>query len=168
MSNLTKIKICGLFREADIKYVNEFLPEYIGFVFAESKRKVTPNQAFELRKKLNPEIITVGVFVNESVELQQELIHNGTIDIIQTSTHVGEYLIFDSPTPGSGQTFDWNTIPKTDKPFFLAGGLNADNVGSAIKKVKPYAVDVSSGVETDGVKNRDKIKRFIESVRGGN
>jgi len=165
----TKIKICGLFREEDIDYVNSIYkqtnkPDYIGFVFAPSKRIVTPEQALQLRKRLDSGIIAVGVFVNEPIEFQQELVRNGVIDVIQNPTHVGEYLIFDSPNPGSGQTFDWSTIPKTDKPFFLAGGLNPDNVAAAIARVKPYAVDVSSGVETNGVKDYDKIKAFVKNV----
>ena len=174
MSEIIKTKICGLFREEDIDYVNQFAPlyeggvrrtggvDYIGFVFAPSKRIVTPEQALRLRKRLSPDIIPVGVFVDEPLELRQELVRNGVIDVIQTPTHIGEYLLFDGPKPGSGQTFDWNTIPKTDKPFFLAGGLTPENVRQAIAIAAPYGVDVSSGVETNGVKDYDKIKAFIE------
>jgi phosphoribosylanthranilate isomerase len=175
----TKVKICGLFRPEDIEIVNalEDKPDYIGFVFAESKRKVTPQQALKLRTggqgrpPLHPDIIPVGVFVNESPEFMQSLVKEGVIDVIQTPTHVGEYLIFDSPNPGSGKTFDWNTIPETGKPFFLAGGLNPENVAEAIKKTSPFAVDVSSGVETNGIKDAAKIKEFIRrarSVKHGN
>jgi phosphoribosylanthranilate isomerase len=106
--------------------------------------------------------------VNESPEDMQALVRGGVIDIIQTPAHVGEYLIYDSPNPGSGQTFDWSTIPQNGKPFFLAGGLNPENVSEAIKKTQPFAVDVSSGVETDGVKDAAKIKEFIRRVRNGN
>jgi phosphoribosylanthranilate isomerase len=162
---VVKVKICGLWRREDIEAVNIERPDYIGFVFAESRRRVTPEQAARLRKALHPGIIPVGVFVNESAENMQALVRSGVIDIIQTPAHVGEYLIFDSPNPGSGQTFDWSTIPKTNKPFFLAGGLNPHNVTDAIKTVKPYAVDVSSGVETNGVKDPGKIKEFIRRVR---
>jgi phosphoribosylanthranilate isomerase len=167
----TKIKICGLFRPEDIEAVNalEDKPDYIGFVFAESKRRVTPQQAAELRKNLHPDIIPVGVFVNESQEYMQSLVNEGVIDIIQTPVRVGEYLIFDSPNPGSGQMFDWDTIPKTSEPFFLAGGLNPDNVAEAIARVSPYAVDVSSGVENQksGFKDPAKIQEFIRRVRNG-
>jgi phosphoribosylanthranilate isomerase len=98
----------------------------------------------------------------------QTLVKNGVIDLIQTPTHVGQYRIFDSPNPGSGQTFDWSTIPETGEPFFLAGGLNPENVEEAIKKTAPFAVDVSSGVETNGVKNAEKIKEFIRRARSVN
>jgi phosphoribosylanthranilate isomerase len=175
-----KVKICGLIRSQDIESVNECKPDYIGFVFAESRRRVTPQQAHELRKLLSPEIIPVGVFVNESPEEIQALVRNGVIDVIQTPTHVGEYLIFDSPNPGSGQTFDWSLIPqmlrelehstksgeRAQSPqFFLAGGLTPDNVVEAIKKTNPFAVDVSSGVETNGFKDSDKIRDFVQAVR---
>lgn len=81
-------------------------------------------------------------------------------------------FLFDSANPisvgGSGKSFDWNSIPEVNKPFFLAGGLNAENVIDAINKVSPYAVDVSSGVETDGHKDCRKITEFVNIVRKHN
>jgi phosphoribosylanthranilate isomerase len=162
---LVKVKICGLTRREDIEAVNEYKPDYIGFVFAESRRRVTAEQALLLRNHLHTGIIPVGVFVSETEEYMQALVKNGVIDIIQTPACVGEYPIFDSPNPGSGQVFDWNTIPKTSKPFFLAGGLTPANVAEAIAQVNPYAVDVSSGVEHNGAKSSDKIREFIRAAR---
>ena len=75
-----------------------------------------------------------------------------------------DYLLFDSGT-GSGKTFDWDMLPKTNKPFFLAGGLDFGNVKAAIEKINPFVVDVSSSVETNGVKDFDKIKKFTEIMR---
>ena len=72
---MSKIKICGLTREEDIRYVNECLPDYIGFVFAESRRQVDRKQADRMREKLDGRICPVGVFVNESA------------DIVASSTH---------------------------------------------------------------------------------
>jgi phosphoribosylanthranilate isomerase len=73
-----------------------------------------------------------------------------------------DYLLFDSGS-GSGQTFDWELVPKNcKKPFFLAGGLHAGNLTEACQKVTPYCVDVSTGVETDGMKDQTKIKQIIE------
>ena len=80
-----------------------------------------------------------------------------------------DYLLFDAPVAGSGQTFDWGQLDTTGlaQPFFIAGGLNEDNVVKAIQHFTPYAVDVSSGVETDGQKDHEKIRRFIERVKHG-
>ena len=78
-----------------------------------------------------------------------------------------DYLLFDAPLAGSGQTFDWRSLDTSQiqQPFFIAGGLNSQNVAQAIKTFEPYAVDVSSGVETAGQKDLSKIKEFIESVK---
>ena len=185
----TKIKICGLTRLCDIKAVNEYKPNYIGFVFAESKRRVTPEQAAALRERLNHGIIPVGVFVNEEPQIILDLVQKKTIEMIQLHgdeseeyiskiksltgkpvikagySEAADYLLFDSPEPGSGKTFNWDTIGKVKKPFFLAGGLNIENVAEAILTLNPFAVDVSSGVETNGIKDPEKIKEFIRRVR---
>ena len=88
--------------------------------------------------------------------------------------HKVEAYLFDAKIPGSGETFDWNIlkqIPRDEKPFFLAGGLNPDNIEQAIREVQPDVVDVSSGVEIapDLVgKDREKIRAFVQKVRGIN
>ena len=80
-----------------------------------------------------------------------------------------DYLLFDAPVAGSGQTFDWGKLDTTGvvQPFFISGGLHEDNVEDAIQYFTPFAVDVSSGVETDGKKDHEKIRRFIERVKHG-
>lgn len=75
-----------------------------------------------------------------------------------------DYFLFDSGT-GTGNTFDWSKIPKTERPFFLAGGLGADNLKKAIEEINPFAVDLSSSVETDGAKDFEKIKKVLEIVK---
>ena len=75
-----------------------------------------------------------------------------------------DYLLFDSGT-GSGMTFDWNALTDIDREFFLAGGLNAGNLMTAIEKIHPFAVDLSSGVETDGVKDLEKMREIVRLVR---
>jgi phosphoribosylanthranilate isomerase len=186
---MVKIKICGLSRIEDIEAVNTYNPEFIGFVFAESKRKITPEKAKELRKLLSTDIIPVGVFVNADYKDILPLVNNRIIDMIQLHgqededyikrlknltdkpvikagiSQVADYLLFDGSVPGSGETFDWTKIEKTQKPFFLAGGLNPENVSQAIKIATPFAVDVSSGVEVNNVKDYDKIKEFIRRAR---
>lgn len=80
---MTKIKICGLFRDADIDAVNTARPDYIGFVFAPSRRQVTPAQARAMRRRLDPAIVPVGVFVNAPIELITNLYREGTIAMAQ-------------------------------------------------------------------------------------
>jgi phosphoribosylanthranilate isomerase len=186
-----KIKICGLVKECDIDYVNEALPDYAGFVFAKSKRKISADRAYALKRGLSPFIKAVGVFVDHDISFVRDLLERGIIDIAQLHGHedeeyisaisapvikavrIGEkfdypadYLLFDSSSGGSGEAFDWSLIPKIDKPFFLAGGINIGNITKAMK-VNPFAIDVSSGVETNGVKDREKILEIVRSVRNG-
>lgn len=203
-----KVKICGLRREEDIAYVNEYMPDYVGFVFAESKRKVTKEEAANLRILLKPEITPVGVFVNEDIQRMTEIVRDGIIDVVQlhgdeTADYIRElklmlsdvtiikavrvaskedvincekfpvdYLLFDTFSfkgyGGTGNTFDWELVKNVKKPFFLAGGINSENVSKALKKTNPYAVDVSSAVETDGFKDREKIKAFMQQARSLN
>jgi len=197
---MVKVKICGLTRPCDIEAVNESRPEFIGFVFAESRRKVTFQQALDLRRMLRPEIVPVGVFVNETVEKVASVARSGAIEAIQLhgaedeaylqrlktltgmpiikaiaiqkagdaqmgSTSAANYLLLDSKGGGTGKRFDWDLIGQMDRPFFLAGGLNPANVTEAIEKTRPFAVDVSGGVETDGLKDAAKIHELIKRVR---
>lgn len=91
---MTKIKLCGLRFDEDIECVNELLPEYIGFVFwSKSKRYITPEEAKRLKEKLNPEIKTVGVFVDEDIELVESLVKDGIIDIVQLHGNENEDYI---------------------------------------------------------------------------
>ena len=212
---MVKIKICGLRRKEDIEMVNKYKPDYIGFVFAESPRKVSYEEAKELSGLLSDGIVPVGVFVNEHMKLIVDLFDDGIIKIAQlhgdedekyirnlkdksieqTGKEIpvinaieikdisndvidddynnkllewrdsaSDYFILDSGK-GSGKTFDWNLIDKSSEFFknsiFLAGGLNSENLSSAIEEFNPFAVDLSSSVETDGFKDEDKIKEII-------
>ena len=201
---MAKLKICGLTRTQDVEAVNAVLPEYIGFVFAPSRRRVTPKQAAALAEGLHPAIKKVGVFVNEAPQSILNLVHAGSIDVIQLHgdedaaylrelhkhTQVPlikavrvqsaeqvwaaaklpcEFLLLDTYTKGvyggSGKPFDWRVIPAITKPFFLAGGLDAENIKTALTECKPYAVDISSGVESEGLKDKTKIITIAELVR---
>ena len=197
---MTKIKICGLRREQDIRYANELMPDYIGFVFLKGKmRYVTFEEAAYLRSLLDPAIPAVGVFVNEPAENVSRLLQAGTIQIAQlhgqedeayaeelrragdhciirafavrSSEDIHRAFAFPADYPlldngkGTGETFDWSLFQEQEKPFFLAGGLSPENVKEAIECFHPYAVDVSSGVETDGYKDYEKMKAFMDAVR---
>jgi phosphoribosylanthranilate isomerase len=214
---MTKIKICGLSRFEDIEYVNKLRPDYVGFVFAKSKRQVSMEQARELINELYGEIKTVGVFVNEDIEKVKSIAEGLTLKVLQFHgkenkqyikkfedfqvwkavgisselkssefkceigenqkklNEISDYpldgILLDSTVRGSsggtGMAFNWDIIEnlQINKPLILAGGLNPQNILEAIHKAKPYAVDVSGGVEINGVKNYKKIKEFIDKVR---
>lgn len=187
---MAKIKICGLRRDEDIAYVNELKPDYIGFILtAGFRRSIDFDTAKHLKSLLSSDIKAVGVFVNDSLENINRFLDGKIIDAVQLHGNespdfcnqikstvikyfkpddfdkIGDYdvdyYLFDSGT-GTGSTFDWSKIPKTDKPFFLAGGLNRDNIPLAIKSINPYCIDLSSSVETDGIKDYYKIKEIME------
>ena len=86
-------------------------------------------------------------------------------DALQAQASTADVILLDAGA-GDGKTFDWNWLATVTRPYFLAGGLNPENVGKAIRKLKPYAVDVSSGVETEGMKDIMKMRAFIRAVRG--
>ena len=180
-----KLKLCGIRRLEDIGYINEFPPDYIGFVFAESKRQVSVEQAATLAQSLHPGIQTVGVFVNAPLEhLLQTAERQRTKCPIWKAVRVtnaesirraeklpADLLLLDSFSPavygGSGQIADWNAIrgAHPQKPFFLAGGLTIDNLSEAIQAVQPAGVDLSGGIETDGCKDREKIRAVVAQFR---
>lgn len=203
-----RIKICGLTRPADIAAANRWRPDYIGFVFAQSRRQVSPEQARQLKALLSPGILAVGVFVNGEPEEEAWLFDQGIIDLIQlhgqeTEETIGkvkaltggkapvikavsvtgpesirqwadsraDYLLLDNGPGGTGSAFDYGLIEENrlenlaEKPFFLAGGLDPENVRQAVRRLSPFGVDVSSGVETAGRKDEEKIRRFIRQVR---
>jgi phosphoribosylanthranilate isomerase len=197
---MTKIKLCGLSRPADIEAANRLRPDYIGFVFAaKSKRAVTPETAGALKGLLLPEIRAVGVFVDEEPETVAGLLNNGTIELGQLHGHEDEgYLrrlraLTDRPLiqafriaseedlrraeasradailldagAGTGTVFDWSLLRSASREYFLAGGLSAENVGAAIRQLHPFAVDVSSGIESGGVKDPEKMAAFVAAVR---
>ena len=194
---MTKVKICGLSNIEAVKTTVSAGADYIGFVFAPSKRQVTLEQAAELAKFIPSHIQKVGVFVSPSRAELLEAVDKVGLNLVQVHGQVADdlfenlpcasiqavqvdegghvpnsqadYLLFDAPVAGSGQTFDWGQLDTTElaQPFFIAGGLNEDNVARAIQYFSPFAVDVSSGVETNGQKDHEKIRRFIERVKNG-
>ena len=194
---MTKVKICGLSTKGAVETAVSAGANYIGFIFAPSKRQVTLEEATELAKLIPANVKKVGVFVSPSRAQLLEAIDKVGLDLVQIHGQVpddlfdnlpcasiqavqvdgeghvpnsqADYLLFDAPVAGSGQTFDWGKLDTTGlaQPFFIAGGLHEDNVEEAIQHFTPFAVDVSSGVETDGQKDHEKIRRFIERVKNG-
>jgi len=198
---MTKVKICGLMRLEDVQAVNTYLPDYIGLIFAPSRRRLSIAQAQALCGALSGDIQRVGVFVNEDPDVMMDIKRACDLDVLQIyqddpkqdAVPEGEvwrcirvkdessldaigklgadaYLLdaYSSKAYGGvGETFNWALAQKAAAlaDIVLAGGLTPDNVETAILSVSPYAVDVSSGVETYGQKDADKIRDFILKAR---
>lgn len=215
-----KVKMCGISKVETIPAVVEAKPDYMGLVFAPSKRQVTVDQAKTLVEELHKqytkrynngaeqsnddEIKTVGVFVNETLENLVTIATEVNLDAVQlhgdedeafiqslkerTNVEVwkavqirsaadaeawidssADMLLFDAyhkdERGGTGEVFDWSCLDEFERPFMLAGGIDSTNVARAIRTVRPYGIDISSGIETDGVKDDEKIKAFTNIVR---
>lgn len=201
---MTRIKICGLTREADVDAAVAAGVDALGFVFyPPSPRYVTPQRAAELVRRIPPFIDVVGLFVNASAEAVHSACASVPLNVLQfhgdeeadycrqfsrpylraARVRPGLDLIeFADSFPdargllldafvegygGGGHVFDWTLIPPSLPGFLvLSGGLTAANVVDAIHRVRPAAVDVSSGVETGkGIKDHAKIAAFVAAVR---
>lgn len=196
-----KIKLCGLTRPSDIETANLLHPDYVGFVFAKkSRRYVSPERVKTLKELLHPDILAVGVFVDEEPETVSAWLSSGIIDMAQLhgredeayikrlrelterpiikafsvkETHdiekandsSADFVLLDAGDGGTGTAFDRELLTGMSRPYFLAGGLDADTVGAALRRWRPYAVDVSSGIETDGLKDAEKMQAFVKNVR---
>ena len=254
-----KVKMCGISKVETIPAVVEAKPDYMGLVFAPSKRQVTVDQAKTLVEELHKQygnrysreevqcsndvvqdgavigavqegtatgdahegtltstenasptlihqeaIKTVGVFVNETLENLVTIATEVNLDVVQlhgdedeafiqslkerTNVEVwkavqirsaadaeawidsrADMLLFDAyhkdERGGTGEVFDWSCLDEFERPFMLAGGIDSTNVARAIRTVRPYGIDISSGIETEGVKDDKKIKAFTNIVR---
>ena len=208
-----KVKMCGISKIDTIPAVVEAKPDYMGLVFAPSKRQVTVEQAKTLVEELHKQyavrynsetIKTVGVFVNETIENLLKIAEEVKLDVIQLHGDEDESFIqilkeqsnveiwkavqvrsaadaekwIDSSTDmllfdayhkdergGTGEVFDWSSLDEFERPFMLAGGIDSTNVARAIRTVRPYGIDISSGIETEGVKDNEKMKAFTNIVR---
>ena len=87
--------------------------------------------------------------------------------VMQAQESTADYILLDSGRGGTGTVFDWDFLKQIKRPYFFAGGLDIGNVAEAVERFHPYAVDVSSGIETDGVKDREKMRQFVTIVRSG-
>ncbi|MDY5254297.1 indole-3-glycerol phosphate synthase TrpC [Veillonella caviae] len=237
------VKICGISKIETIPAIVEAKPDYMGLVFAPSKRQVTVAEAkelvLELRRKesayiniaaqawtqqvkesdavdlngndtngsdvehASQRIKTVGVFVNETIENIVSAVDIAGLDVVQlhgdedetfiqvlkekTTADIwkavqvcnaddakawldsaADMLLFDAyhedERGGTGHSFDWTSLDTVERPFMLAGGIDATNVARAIRTVRPYGIDISSGVEIEGRKDSQQISAFMELV----
>lgn len=200
---MTKIKICGLRRDEDIGIVNDYMPDYAGFIidFPASFRSIPHEEVKNLTSKLDKRILPVGVFVDSPMEIVIELLKEGVIgaaqlhgsespeyimkvqeatgkpviksfimkdeEILEAAESSPASMILLDAGKGSGQTFNWDLLSGFSRPYFLAGGISEENISHAINTLRPYAVDISSSVETDRFKDRQKVKNIIEIARKG-
>ena len=193
-----KIKICGLFREIDIDFVNEAKPDYAGFVlnFPKSHRNISLDKAALLKNRLSAEIQSVGVFVDADFDYIEEAARRKIIDIVQLhgsenadyiaelKRHVSlpiiravkfdgreieplgaDFLLLDSGK-GTGKQFNHALISpeKITVPFFIAGGITPETIPD-LARFEPFGVDISGGVETDKIKDREKILAAVKAAR---
>jgi phosphoribosylanthranilate isomerase len=194
------VKICGITNAADALLAVAMGAEVLGFVFAESKRQVTPEQAGEIIQQLPYDVTTVGVFRNQHPEQILEVMSVARLTGVQLHgqempgeaallrrkvpflvqafsandprlARVDDYevdaVLLDAPTPGSGEVFDWDLVGSLPqrRRVILAGGLTADNVRTAVESVRPWGVDVASGVESaPGQKDPVKLRHFINAA----
>jgi phosphoribosylanthranilate isomerase len=197
------VKICGITTVEAADAAVRAGADLIGFVFAESKRRISPIEAEKIASALPSSIKTVGVFVNETVNNILDIADTVGLDVIQLhgdeppemieqlpyevikaipakpeslntiqNYMLADFFLIDSPygkyRGGNGTTFDWDTLrnlPINRSKLLLAGGLHAKNVQEAVQQVSPAGVDVSSGVETDGNKDRKKIIEFVNQAK---
>ncbi|MTD40164.1 phosphoribosylanthranilate isomerase [Erwinia sp. CPCC 100877] len=194
-----KVKICGLKTVEQVTAAVAYGADYLGFVFAESKRQVTPEQVRKITAHVPKNIKKVGVFVSPEQAEVERIIELAGLDLVQLHGKVkaieysvpwiqalsvgqknepdaaADYLLFDAPPTefmgGNGLTFDWGKLDISkwpDKKIFIAGGLTAQNVQEVKRVFQPYAVDVSSGVETRGEKDIEKIAAFLKKAKEEN
>ena len=215
-----KVKMCGISKVETIPAVVEAKPNYMGLVFAPSKRQVTVEHAKTLVEELHKVYVkkygsdteqdkddtikTVGVFVNETVDNLVTIANEANLDAVQlhgdedetfiqslkerTNVEVwkavqirsaadveewidssADMILFDAyhkdERGGTGEVFDWSSLDEFERPFMLAGGIDSTNVARAIRTVRPYGIDTSSGIETNGVKDDEKITAFTKIVK---
>lgn len=189
---MTKIKICGLMTIEDIEAVNLAKPDLAGFIFAPGRHQISLSQALILRKQLDNEIPSVGVFVNASLEEMFAAIKSKAVSMIQLHGSENEtvikelqqqkipvikvfkpnrirktranYVMLDSGK-GNGKLVQWRDYQYNFvQPLIIAGNLNLKNITSAIKAIKPQFVDLSRGVETNNQKDPQKINKIVKLV----
>jgi len=217
-AQVTRIKICGITNRADAETAAGCGADAIGFVFAESPRRVAPEAARDIMRNLEPLVVGVGVFVNtpveevrrvlectgcsvaqlhgeEGPEYVEALAPFGVIQVVRVSSNAQEAgrrasagptrprarppykgikaVLLDTSVPGmvggTGERSDLRVaegMAKEGHRVIVAGGLTAENVGEVVRRVRPYGVDVSSGVEAaPGRKDHGQVERFVAAVR---
>jgi phosphoribosylanthranilate isomerase len=195
------VKICGITTEEDALLAVAMGADAVGFVFAPSPRQVTMATARDIAQRLPPEILTVGVFRDESPQRVTEIVNEAGLRAAQLHGHEpaeqtkwvrsrvrfviqgfvagdraleraddygADAILIDSPIPGSGEVFDWSLADGAPmgRRVILAGGLTPENVADAVTRVRPWGVDVSTGVEAEpGRKDARLVRAFVAAAK---
>ncbi len=203
-----KIKICGIRSEADINLINRYKPDFIGFIFyKKSKRYIQPEKVIEIKKNLEYQVKSVGVFVDEDSDYILDCFNKGVFDIAQlhgsekpsecqrlhseglpvikairiknsddikiSEVYNPDYFLFDVKSEkfvgGTGESFNWNLLENYhgNTPFFLAGGIGPENIIDAMK-TNADILDISSSVETNFIKDNEKMRKLFNNYRKNN
>jgi phosphoribosylanthranilate isomerase len=195
------VKICGITSEEDALLAIAMGADAVGFVFAPSSRQVAAGLVRDIVRRLPPEVLTVGVFRDESPQRVVEIVNSIGLRAAQLHGHEtveqtrlvrskltfvikgfpagdpaldraddfgADAILIDSHAPGSGEMFDWSLAEgaPVNRRVILAGGLTPDNVAEAIERVKPWGVDVSTGVENGpGRKDARLVRDFVRNAK---
>ena len=195
------VQICGVTNQEDALLATALGAAAVGFIFAPSNRQVATPIVRDIVRQLPPEVLTVGVFRDQSRERVVEVVNTiglraaqlhgnespetcrwsadrvpitiralpaGSPDLRRIDDFGADLLLLDSPVPGSGTVFDWSLAEgaPSNRPMLLAGGLDPENVARAIAKVRPFGVDVASGVEAEsGRKDPRLLRAFLKAAR---
>ena len=188
-----RIKICGLNTADDVLAAVDAGADAVGFVFADSLRKVTPKTAAKISKMVPGTVRRVAVMLHPSNDEWQAVLRDFRPDVLQTDAEDFDSLdvpaiverwpvyreggqppatdgtyVYEGRKSGKGMSVDWSVAAKLalGGQMMLAGGLHAENVATAVQKVRPYGVDVSSAVESEpGRKDIGLIRKFIRAAR---
>jgi phosphoribosylanthranilate isomerase len=185
------VKICGLTSEAHVRTAVEAGADAIGFVFAESVRRIDPAHAARISRDVPGNVKRVAVMLHPSNDEWQEVLRQLKPNVLQTDAEdfadldvpldvtrwpvcregdrvTGPLFVYEGAKSGQGETVDWSAAAEVARNgnMILAGGLGIENVAGAIATVRPYGVDVSSGVESaPGQKDSEKIREFIKAAK---
>ena len=206
---IVRVKICGITNYEDASAAINLGADALGFIFASSPRRITPEDARDIIRDIPPIVKTVGVFINEDPEIIRDIIQFCGIDLVQShgeespdlcdelmprtikALRIKDESILPSIEPyhgkvkallldtysevlagGTGKTFDWDLalrIKRIGIPIILAGGLGPSNIEDAISHVRPYAVDLNSGIEErPGKKSHALMKELMDKVMKAN
>ena len=150
---LPEIKAVGVFINEDIRVVQDLLSRGI-IDIAQLHGNESDAYIRELKRATGAKVIKAFGVRDQG-------------DLLKVETCEADLVLLDSPGGGTGETFGWRCLKDVKRPYILAGGLNTENIEEAVRMLHPFGVDVSSGIETDGKKDEEKMRSFMELLRKG-